>query len=195
MIHYYKDYALNVPDSVYEPKEDSELLADNLLVEKGDYVLDMGCGSGIQGITASLKAKKVLSADISPAALEACFLNADTNNVKNMEFRESDLFSNINEDELFDLIIFNPPYVPSDEKDLEAKAWAGGTMGREVIDRFILDAPKHLKAGGRIELLVSSVNDPEEVIKALKKKNLETRILAKEKLWFEEIYILLAKRI
>jgi len=82
MTYYYKDYVFNVPDTVYEPKEDSQLLADNLQVKNGDIVLDMGCGSGIQGITASLKAKKVLSVDINPAAVKATAKNAETNNAK-----------------------------------------------------------------------------------------------------------------
>jgi release factor glutamine methyltransferase len=195
MVYYYKDCAFNMSTGVYEPKEDSELLADNLRIEKGDCVLDMGCGSGIQSIVASRKAKKVLAADINPQAIETARRNAETNNAENIEYRISDLFNNIKENEKFDLIIFNPPYVPSDENDMESKAWAGGVLGRETIDRFIEDAPKHLKEKGRIQLLVSSVNDPQDIIHALKKKDLDTKILASQKLWFEELFVILAKRI
>jgi release factor glutamine methyltransferase len=195
MVYYYKDCAFDTPPGVYEPKEDSALLADNLQIEKGDCVLDMGCGSGIQAIIASRKAKKVLAADINPMAIETARRNAETNNAENIEYRISDLFENIKENERFDQIIFNPPYVPSDENDMEAKAWAGGIMGREIIDRFIENAPMHLTEKGRIQFLVSSVNDLQDIIKKLKKKNLETKIVASQKLWFEELFILLAKRI
>jgi release factor glutamine methyltransferase len=195
MVYYYQDCAYNTPNGVYEPKEDSALLADNLRIEKGDCVLDMGCGSGIQAIVASKKAKKVLAVDINPLAIETTRQNAETNNVNNLDYLISDLFGNIAETEKFDLIIFNPPYVPSDEHDMEAKAWAGGTLGRETIDRFIEDAPRHLKEKGRIQLLVSSVNDPQDIIKRLGKKGLETRIIASQKLWFEELFIIHAKRI
>jgi release factor glutamine methyltransferase len=195
MVYYYQDCAFNTPSKVYEPKEDSALLADNLIIEKGDYVLDMGCGSGIQAIVASRKAKKVLAVDINPQAIETAKRNAETNNAENIDYRISDLFLKIKSDEKFDLIAFNPPYVPSDEKDMESKAWAGGIMGRETIDRFVEDASKHLTEKGRIELLVSSINDPQDIISALKKKNLETKILASQKLWFEELFIILAKRI
>jgi len=68
-------------------------------------------------------------------------------------------------------------------------------MGREVIDRFIEQAPNHLKTGGRIELLVSNINNPEEVITALRKKGLKAGITASEKIWFEELFIIVAKRI
>jgi release factor glutamine methyltransferase len=195
MVYYYKDCAFNTPPGVYEPKEDSMLLADNLNIEKGDYVLDMGCGSGIQAIISSRKAKKVLAVDINPLAIETAKRNAETNKAENIDYRISDLFNNIKENEKFDLIIFNPPYVPSDEEDMESKAWAGGVMGRETIDSFIEDAPKHLAEKGRIQLLVSSVNDPQDIIKKLKKKILETKIVASQKLWFEELFILMAKRI
>jgi release factor glutamine methyltransferase len=195
MVYYYKDCAFDTPPKVYEPKEDSMLLADNLMIEKGDYVLDMGCGSGIQAIVASRKAKKVLAVDINPVALETAKRNAEINNAENIDFRISDLFGNIKESEKFDLIIFNPPYVPSDEKDIEAKAWAGGILGRETIDRFIEGAPEHLTEKGRIQILVSSVNDPQGIMKNLEKKNLKTKIIASQKLWFEELFILLAKRI
>jgi release factor glutamine methyltransferase len=195
MVYYYKDCAFNAPAGIYEPKEDSTLLADNLNLEKGDYVLDMGCGSGIQAIISSRKAKKVLAVDINPLAIETAKRNAEANNAENIEYRISDLFNNIKENEQFDLILFNPPYVPSDEADMESKAWAGGIMGRETIDRFIDDAPIHLTEKGRIQLLVSSLNDPQDIIKKLNKKNLETKIIASQKLWFEELFILQAKRI
>jgi|WetSurMetagenome_2_1015567.scaffolds.fasta_scaffold15941_4 release factor glutamine methyltransferase len=195
MVYYYQDCAFNTPPGVYEPKEDSALLADNQMVEKGDYVLDMGCGSGIQAIVASRKAKKVLAVDINPQAIETARRNAETNNSENIDYRISDLFGNIKEDEKFDMIIFNPPYVPSDEKDMEAKAWAGGTLGRETIDRFLEAAPNHLTEKGRIQFLVSSVNDPQDIIKKLEKKKLGTNIIASQKLWFEELFVLLVKRI
>jgi release factor glutamine methyltransferase len=195
MVYYYNDCAFSTPPAVYEPKEDSALLAGNLRIDKGDYVLDMGCGSGIQAIVASRKAKKVLAVDINPRAIKTARENAETNNAENIDYRISDLFEKIKENEKFDLIIFNPPYVPSDEKDMEARAWAGGILGRETIDRFIEDAPKHLTEKGRIQLLVSSVNDPHDIIRTLAKKNLETKIIASEKLWFEELFIILAKRI
>lgn len=193
MVCYYKEYAFNTDDpQVYEPKEDSLLLADNQRIEKGDYVLDMGCGSGIQAIVASRKAQKVLAADINPHAIDAARKNAEANKAKNIEYRVTDLFENIKEEEKFDQILFNPPYLPSEEKDMQALAWAGGTRGRETIDKFIKDAPKHLTDKGRIQLLVSSLNDVDDILKTLKEKNLEAKIVAREKLWFEELYVILA---
>ncbi len=193
MVYYYKDLAFDTHPMIYEPKEDSELLAGHLQATKGDYVLDMGCGIGIQAILASRKAKKVLAVDINPQAIDTTKRNAEKNKAENIKYRISNLFENIKEEEKFDLIIFNPPYLPSEEKDMQARAWAGGIMGREIIDKFIEDAPKHLTDKGRIQLLVSSLNDVDEVLKTIQKKSLEAKVIASEKLWFEELYVILAK--
>ena len=59
------------------------------------------------------------------------------------------LFSCFNRHAAFDLVVFNPPYVPTDEDELRralttrdiSASWAGGPSGRVVIDRFIEALP------------------------------------------------------
>jgi len=187
---YFNELRLEIPPGVYEPKEDSILLAENISLKPRDRVLDIGTGSGLQALVAAGKGAKVVAVDINPKALDAAGRNAENNRVSNIDFRLSDLFSGIDPKEKFDLILFNPPYVPSDEKDLEAKAWAGGKAGRETIDRFIEQAPKHLKKGGRILLLVSSLNHPEGIKEKLRQKGLRTREIGRKKIWFEQLILL-----
>lgn len=189
-----KELKIQTHKEVYEPAEDSYLLAENLKIKKGDYVLDIGTGTGIQALTAAEKARKVLAVDINPYAIETAKKNAETNKIKNIEFRKSNLFSKITEKEKFDLIIFNPPYLPTNEKDLLGKSWAGGKKGTETINKFIKQAPKHLKPKGRIMLLVSSINKPEEIIKKLRNKKLKTEITARKKLFFEELLVIKAEK-
>ena len=177
--------------TVYEPAEDSMLLADNLGVCGGDVVLDMGTGTGFLALLAAIKAKKVLGVDVNPRAIEVARENALLNNIKNVEFRVSDLFSDI-EGEVFDLIIFNPPYLPVDELDMLGRSWSGGSKGLGVIKRFLKSAPDYLKEGGGIRLLVSSLNDLDELREILNEKKFRFEILAKKKLWFEEIYVIKA---
>ncbi|MEA3255418.1 MAG: HemK2/MTQ2 family protein methyltransferase [Candidatus Altiarchaeota archaeon] len=176
---------------VYEPAEDSMLLADNLGVWGGDLVLDMGTGTGFLALLAAIKAKKVLGVDVNPVAIDVARENALLNNIENAEFRVSDLFSDL-EGEVFDLIIFNPPYLPVDEMDMLDRSWSGGSKGLEVIKRFLKSAPDYLKEGGGIRLLVSSLNDLDELRKILNENNFGFEILAKKKLWFEEIYVIKA---
>jgi release factor glutamine methyltransferase len=173
--------------TVYEPSDDSWLLEAVVEREIGrESVLDMGTGSGIQAIAAAKKGADVTAADINSEALKCAQENAKRNEVE-IKTIESDLFSKITEK--FDTIIFNPPYVHTDENeiyDLESAAWQGGREGRVIIDEFLLHAFEFLKPDGRILLLVSSQNNILEHLE----ESCATRILAREKLFFEELFVL-----
>ena len=91
---------------------------------------------------------------------------------------ESDLFNNINNKEVFDIIIFNPPYVTTDkeeyeralkEKDIYA-AWAGGRKGSETINRFVEELEGRVSNKTIIYLLLSKENDYNLIINNIKKK-------------------------
>ncbi|MAG22380.1 MAG: hypothetical protein CL943_03715 [Candidatus Diapherotrites archaeon] len=173
--------------SVYAPREDSFLLEETVEVKANDFVLDLGCGSGIQGISAALKgAKKVLSVDINKEALECTAKNAKLLGVgERIETRESNLFENIKEQ--FDCIIFNPPYVPSKEK--KWKDTDGGKQGREVLDLFLEQFPEHLREQGTCFFLQSSLNSEAESSKKLCFFDLSFSVIARRKLFFEEIMV------
>jgi len=182
---------LKLKQEVYKPAEDSFLLAENLLVEEGDVVLDVGTGTGILALTAAEKAERVVGTDINPMAVELARENARVNGIENAEFVCCDLFPPGNE--RFDLIIFNPPYLPVQESGLLEKAWSGGEGGIEVIERFLGSVSNHLKDDGVFELLVSSLGDTEGINELLKKNNIESEIIAKRKLFFEELSVVKGK--
>uniref|UniRef100_A0A0G4FS92 Methyltransferase small domain-containing protein n=1 Tax=Chromera velia CCMP2878 TaxID=1169474 RepID=A0A0G4FS92_9ALVE len=75
----------------------------------------------------------------------------------------------------FDVMIFNPPYVPSTREELEEggidAAWAGGEKGMEVTDKFLQQMPTFLERHGFLYLLLEKRNEPETVIEKLKRKN------------------------
>jgi release factor glutamine methyltransferase len=82
----------------------------------------MGTGSGILAILASEHTKRVIATDINPHALRCASLNIKINGLnEKIEVRQGDLFKSINANELFNLIIFNPPYLPV--KEGEGKEW------------------------------------------------------------------------
>jgi release factor glutamine methyltransferase len=66
---YFTNYVFDVYPDVYEPAEDSFIFAENLAVNFGDYVLDMGTGCGILGIVAAEKASHVVAVDLNPKAV------------------------------------------------------------------------------------------------------------------------------
>lgn len=168
-------------NGVYEPREDSYLLADAVERYAHGNVLDMGTGTGIQGITAAKKGCNVTFVDIDENALECARNNAVLNNVGG-KFAKSDMFGNVNG--RFDTIIFNPPYVPSSH--VKYVALDGGKGGREVIDRFINSYANHRSEDGKVLLLESSLNGYEEDI-----RRLGAEVISKGHYFFEDLLVLL----
>ncbi|MCD6325357.1 methyltransferase [Candidatus Bathyarchaeota archaeon] len=180
-------------DYVYEPAEDTFLIAKHLKVD--GFVLDVGTGCGILSVLAASKAKHIVAVDINPYAARCAKINAEVNGVSDkIDILIGDLFNPIHENLTFDTILFNAPYLP-DEKRKESKslieyAWSGGKDGREVIDRFIQQAPKYLKPHGRILLVQSSLSDVEKTIREFRKRRLQARIIDEEKIFFETISLI-----
>ncbi|PXF57978.1 MAG: hypothetical protein C4B59_14145 [Candidatus Methanogaster sp.] len=153
------DRKIHLAADVYEPAEDSYLLIDAALNEIAGSkqrlrIIEIGTGSGI--VTAAMMRDapehRYAATDISPHAV-AC---AKANRVPVVR---ADLFSGIRG--RFDLIIFNPPYLPTapDERvdGWLDYAWNGGADGRVAINRFLERAPAFLTDCGSILLLLSSL--------------------------------------
>src|SRR3989344_373396 len=109
---------------IYETREDSYLLAKYVKEYASGRVLDIGCGSWILAEIALGKTNDVLAVDVDEEAVNFC-------KAKGINARVSDLFSNVNGK--FDLIIFNPPYLPEDKDEDEEsrRAISGGKIGSE----------------------------------------------------------------
>ncbi|MGM5484267.1 MAG: HemK2/MTQ2 family protein methyltransferase [Nanobdellota archaeon] len=163
---------------IYEPREDSDLLARNVNAYASGKVLDMGSGTGIQAKSAE-RAKEVLCADLDPEAVERC-------RKEGLKSVESDLFSEIKEK--FDTIIFNPPYLPEDPY-MKDKALDGGKEGWELSERFLREAREHLEDKGIILFLFSSLTGREKIDSILKENGYDHEQLDSMKLDFEELYV------
>lgn len=191
---FFDDLVFDVFESVYEPAEDSFLLAQALQIKKDDYVMDMGTGCGIQAVAAAKTAKKVLAVDINPAATSCTAHNATLNHVEDrIDVRTGDLFEPVNAEETFDVVIFNSPYLPSEvgeEHDLASRAWTGGESGRRVIDLFIARVKAYLKPHGRVFLVQSTLSNVGESLKMLAAQGLNVKVIAEKKLDFETIVVI-----
>ncbi len=185
-------------DNVYIPAEDSFLAADMIReeldsMEGGVEVLEIGCGSGILGLVAASNAnvKRVVFADINDDALELCKENIRRNSDRisaECEVVKSDLFSNV--EGMFDMIIFNAPYLPDGDDMKLSEAWYGGEKGIEVSEKFIDSATDFLKAYGKIILVVSSLGDLEKLRGTINLRGLSVEREQKVHVDFEDIIAL-----
>jgi release factor glutamine methyltransferase len=195
---YFSDYVFDVWENVYEPAEDSFLFAENLKVQEAETVLDLGTGCGILGILASEKASIVVAVDVNPYAVRCARENAKLNNVQNrVYYVQGDLFTPLRENFKFDVVLFNSPYLPADEDEMKSwigRAWTGGATGRQVIDRFIAEAPNHLKQTGRVLLMQSTLADVDETLRRFADYGISARVVAEQTLpFFETIKLVEAK--
>jgi release factor glutamine methyltransferase len=178
---------------IYSPKEDSYLLAEQIIKHfqiltneqlNKIKVLDIGSGSGMQAQTCLdfIDRKNILCADINPKAIKHLKSN-------NFKAKQSDLFSNINKKQKFDLITFNPPYLPTSEYDDQWDTTAGPN-GNETIIKFLKKAKSFLEKDGSIILLFSNLSHPRTILSNAKKLNYKTKKLAEKNMgFFERLYV------
>ncbi len=179
-----------VDDKVYRPSDDSSLLLEATKYAGGD-VLDLCAGSGIIGLNAAAKSRKVTLVDINKNALELIKENAEINNIKTYEVVRSDLFSNLG-GRKFDVIYMNPPYLPGKVKkaDYLDMATIGGKRGYELTVRAIKKIPAHLKKNGFAFIILSTAYDTNKVYKLLESINFKFSVIDTKKFFFEELILI-----
>jgi len=178
---------------IYEPSDDSFFLAEQIpkvlkSLQKNSLILDMGSGSGIQ--SKKLIENKILPENITLIDIDKESIEHLKKHFPKSKVIKSNLFDKIPPSKKFDLIIFNPPYLPLDKhepKDSQ-KATTGGKNGDEIILKFLKQSRTHLKEDGKILLLTSSLT-PMSKIKNEFSRFKSVKKLASKKIFFEELYV------
>ena len=179
---------------VYQPAEDSALLASATVeaVETGDAVLEVGTGSGwVAARVQETREARVIAADVNP---HACRQARD----RGLEVARADLVSPFREDS-FDVVAFNPPYLPTDPDnewdDWMEAALSGGETGRRLVEPFLEDVGRVLAADGCVILLVSSLTDREAVESIAADAGFGAEAVREESYPFETLWVLRLCRI
>lgn len=144
------------------PRYETEILVDLIINDNSNNkkILDIGTGSGAISLALSknLKDSKIIGVDISKNAIDLANENKIKLNINNVEFKESDIFSNI--EEKFDIIVSNPPYINKEDfEKLDKKlyyepqnALYGGEDGLYFYKKIIKNAKNFLNKNGKIYL-------------------------------------------
>lgn len=189
----YKNTIIKTIPHVYEPSEDSFLLAEAALsgIKNSERILEVGCGSGIISAVIKTNTKaEVVGIDINPYA-------ATCSKENGIEVIRGDLLTCIKG--RFDMIIFNPPYLPTGEEE-RIKGWInvaidGGYDGRRIIYRFLKDAGHHLVENGRVLMILSSLCGIEQVKSRMKSLNYAVEDCIKDRFMFEQLTAIVATKI
>ncbi|XP_010500561.1 PREDICTED: hemK methyltransferase family member 2-like [Camelina sativa] len=193
---------------VYEPCDDSFALVDALLADRTNLIehnpkvcMEIGCGSGyvITSLILLLKSEvhgvHYLATDTNPIAarvtketLEAHGVNADVICADIATGLDKRLAGSV------DVIVVNPPYVPTPEYEVGmegiASAWAGGENGRTVIDKILPVVDVLLSEKGWLYLVTLTSNYPVEICLMMRKKGYASRIVVQRSTEEENLLIL-----
>ncbi|WP_432173126.1 HemK2/MTQ2 family protein methyltransferase [Streptomyces sp. Tue6028] len=153
---------LMTPPGVYAPQHDTELLTRALSREEISArtdVLDLGTGSGVLALRAACMGARVTAVDIDWRAVLTTRLNALLAR-RRVTVRHGDLTAAV-AGRAYDLVVSNPPYVPSPTPWLPrrgpARAWDAGLDGRAVVDRLCDEAPATLRPRGVLLIVHSAL--------------------------------------
>ena len=176
-----------VNKDVLIPRDETELLVRKAIeiIKENNFkmVLDMCTGSGcIACMIAKLTNSQAMGVDISTEAIHTAFKNMEKFGLYNKAiFRKSDIYSKIREDEKFDLIVSNPPYIPPKEKETiqeevsyepDLALYTTDEKGLAFYEKIIKDAPKFLNKGGYL-MFELGIGQSTSVAQLMKKAGFE----------------------
>lgn len=175
---------------VYQPAEDTFLLIDAVMdLPNFERAIEVGSGSGVVSVALACKAEYLISTDID---LKSCYATLERLREHGRRTGTDvvccDLLSAFRETPIFELIVFNPPYLPSEQ--VQDVSVFGGEHGIETSVEFLRQASCRLSRSGRILLVASSLSDVDKLREAASKLGLQYKTLRCVRLFFEELQVI-----
>ncbi len=157
-------------------------------ISPGDRVLEVGVGTGYVAENLQEAASTVVGTDVNPAATRRA-------RDRGVEAVTTDLAHGVQGE--FDLVVFNPPYLPDADDtpdDALDAALSGGESGVETAERFVRDLPRLLSPEGSAFVVASSHGDVDRLKQTARTKGFTLDVAARDRFFFEELYVLRLKR-
>ena len=168
----------------YPPSEDTFFLADHIKDEKGESALDIGAGSGYLSSILEKSFSLVVGTDLLFNVLR----KRDYHTENNICCNGADAINH-----QFDLIVCNMPYLNTDNvSDVRTD---GGIDGLEIPMKIIDSAKPRIKPGGKLIYVTSSLSDFKKLVSYTELNGFNVSILAKKKLFFEELILVKAVKL
>jgi release factor glutamine methyltransferase len=193
---HYHDLVIETHLEVYDPAEDSFLLLETLHIDSDDTVLELGTGCGLIALDCARKGASTVCTDINPFAVQLTRRNIERNRhllIGTIDIRQGNLFSVLHKKELFDVIIFNPPYLPTKKQEKVGEwfdiATDGGRDGLRVTKRFINGLKKHLVKNGSAYFIFSSLSERPKLESYLTYEGFSSEIRARHRFEGEELLV------
>ncbi|XP_047337255.1 methyltransferase N6AMT1 [Impatiens glandulifera] len=196
---------------VYEPCDDSFSLVDALLADRSKLLehrpnlcMEIGCGSGyvITSLALMLGGEEdrcggtyYIATDVNPNAIMVTSKTMEAHGVY-AELINTDIASGLEKRlaGLVDVMVVNPPYVPTPEDEVGnggiVASWAGGENGRTVIDKILLIADKLLSPKGWLYMVTLTANNPMEICVDMSKKGYGSRIVVQRSTEEENLLVI-----
>ncbi|KAF8390834.1 hypothetical protein HHK36_023133 [Tetracentron sinense] len=193
---------------VYEPCDDSFALVDALLADRTNLLehqptlcMEVGCGSGyvITSLAIMLGQEgsgiHYFATDINPHAVRVTQETLEAHGV-HAEVISTDVALGLERrlEGMVDVMVVNPPYVPTPEDEVGrngiASAWAGGENGRSVIDRILLIADGLLSNRGWLYMVTLTANNPSQICLVMREKGYASRIVVQRSTEEESLHVI-----
>lgn len=170
-------------DKEYSPAEDTFFIVDNIRDEKGRAALDVGSGSGYLTKLLAENFSYVVGTDINYKVL------------REQTYKTENLICCNGSDALaikFDFIVCNLPYLATDE--IQDVATDGGAEGFEIPKKILDSVIQNMTHDSKFVFVTSSLSNYQKLIGYAQKLGLKTRIVARKKLFFEELILVESRK-